>query len=228
MSDPIKLFVENTTEVRTLVKFHEEITGTGPGRRAGVEVLNKSGIVLLAACWEAFVEDCASTAFEFVLDEVKDPGKLPKVVRQRVARFLKEDKNELAVWNLAKDGWKDALRTFKQRMLHTHVSFFNTPKAGNVDALFDTLLGLPNLSKCWHWQGMSVTSAKRRLADYIELRGAIAHRVKTSNSVHKSKVTNFAEFITRLAVRTANVVRRHVRSLVGKYPWNGYKYGEFQ
>lgn len=153
MADPITLFMENMEEVHTLVKFHEDITGTHPGRRAGVEVLNKSGVVLLTACWEAFIEDCASTAFDFVLDKGTDPAKLPKGVRKRVAQWVKDDKNELAVWTLAGDGWKEALRTYKDKMLHTHLSPFNTPKAGNVDALLGALLDLPNVSAHWHWQG---------------------------------------------------------------------------
>ena len=62
----------------------------------------------------------------------------------------------------------------------------------------------------------------------IELRGAIAHRVKSSQKVHKVTVTDYSDFATRLAVRTANVTRKHVHTLVGEYPWSEYTYGSFE
>lgn len=224
MSDPVKLFVENIKEVKTLIKIHEEKTGTKAGRRGGVEILNKSAIVLLTACWEAFIEDAASTAFEFLLDQCVDAKKLPKEILKRVAKFVKEDKNEIRVWDLAQSGWKRVLRDYKLRMLHFYIGSFNTPKAGNVDNLFLALLDLPDLSKNWTWQGMQVDGAKKKLEEYIELRGSIAHRVKTSKSVYKQDVSDYVDFINRLACRTANVVRVQVHSFVNKYPWGEYTY----
>jgi hypothetical protein len=48
----VRLLVSNVVEVESLLKIHRKLTGPGPGRRH-VEVLNKSGIVVLVACWEA-------------------------------------------------------------------------------------------------------------------------------------------------------------------------------
>jgi RiboL-PSP-HEPN len=192
-----------------------------------VEILNKGAIVLLTACWEAFIEDAASSAFEFVLNETTDPTKLPTGVLKRVAKLLKEDKNDLKIWDLAQTGWRQTLLGYKQQMLHTHVSFFNTPKAGNIDRLFEALLDLPFLSDNWSWQKMSVQGAKDRLSDYVELRGSVAHRVKASRAVHKKDVTDYRSFINRLAVRSANVTRDHVHTLLAKHPWPKYKIGSF-
>ncbi|MEN6576691.1 MAG: HEPN domain-containing protein [Phycisphaerales bacterium] len=228
MSDPIELFIDNSKEVKALIAIHEEKTGKNPGRRSGVEILNKSGIVLLTACWEAFIEDAASTAFRFMLEESADPKQLPKGVLKRVAAYVKKDVNELRVWDLSRDGWKQVLRDYRDEILRPQIGIFNSPKAGNVDRLFDALLDLPELSKNWHWQGMGVEAARTRLKDYVELRGAIAHRVKASRSVYKGNVSDYAEFITRLAVRSANVVRKHVSSLVRKYPWEAYHIGSFR
>src|SRR5438045_2500889 len=107
MPDPIAALLENTEEVKQLVELHEEKTGTKPGRRFGVEILNKSAVVLLTACWEAFVEDTASGGFEFVLQETADPSGLAKGIKQRVAKLLKDDKHELRIWELAEKGWRD-------------------------------------------------------------------------------------------------------------------------
>jgi hypothetical protein len=228
MADPVATFVENTEEVKQLVAFHEEKTGSERGRRYGVEILNKSGIVLLTACWEAFVEDCASVALEFVLQKTPDPATLPKVVRTRIGQSIKNDKNDVKAWELAGTGWQNVVRDYKNKLLHTYVSFFNTPKAGNVDDLLDALLGLPRVSDNWAWQRLSPEGARDRLAKYIELRGSIAHRVKASQAVHKKTVNDYADFITRLAVRTANVTRVHVQSLVKADPWGKYTWGTFE
>jgi hypothetical protein len=228
VGDPVKLFIENTSEVQALMAIHEEQTGTSPGRRArNVEILNKSAIVLLTACWEAFIEDTASTGFDFILNESVDTSKLPKGVLRRVAKFIKEDKNDLKVWDLAQSGWKQVLHDYERHALHSHISFFNTPKAGNIDNLFQALLDLQDLPKNWTWQNMTAEGAKKRLEEYIQLRGSIAHRVKTSTHVYKQEVADYKEFITRLAVRTANVVRAHTYSLVKKHPWEKYTYGTF-
>jgi len=228
MTDPITGFIENTNEVKRLLELHEKQTGTARGRRYGVEVLNKSGIVLLTACWEAFVEDAASSAFEFILDKITEPSKLPKDVLKRIAKWVRDDKHELRPWDLASDGWRKVLLDYKTTMLHTHVSFFNTPKAGNVDALFGDLLGLDSMSENWTWINMSAQKAKDRLAKYVELRGSIAHRVKSSQNVYKVTVIDYTDFVTRLAVRTANVTCDYVNDLVGHAPWQLYKYGSFQ
>ncbi len=228
MADPIATFVENINEVNRLVMLHEEKTGNDAGRRYGVEILNKSGVVLLTACWEAFVEDCASAAFEFVLRKTPNPGTLPKSIRQKVAQLIKADKNDIKAWELAGNGWRNVLRDYKEKLLHTYVSFFNTPKAGNVDNLFEALLGLTRVSDKWSWQKVTVQGARDRLARYVELRGSIAHRVKASQSVHKKMVNDYSDFITRLAVRTANVTRAHVHFLVKAYPWKAYTRGSFE
>lgn len=222
MADPVAAFIESTKEVTQLIALHEKMTGSERGRRYGVEILNKSGIVLLTACWEAFVEDCASAAFEFVLRKTPDPANLPKVVRKHVAQLIKADKNELKAWELAGTGWQNVLRDYKKGLLHTYVSFFNTPKAGNVDNLFESLLGLTRVSDNWFWQKLTVQAAKDRLAKYVELRGSIAHRLKASEALHKKTVNDYTDFINRLAVRTANVTRDHVHSLVRAYPWREY------
>jgi len=227
MAHPIDNFVDNAREVLGLLEIHESKTGKKRGRRFGMEIVNKSGIVMITACWEAFVEDTAVEAFEFLLAQTSDHSTLPSGILRRVAKHLKEDKNEIRIWNLANDGWKQVLRDYRKELLHSHVSFFNTPRAGNVDDLFKALLDYDALSNEWHWNRISADSAKKKLADYITLRGAIAHRVKASESVLKDDVVDYSVFIMRLAVRTSNVIRDHVHKLVGKYPWTRKKMGKF-
>jgi RiboL-PSP-HEPN len=71
--------------------LHSEIGGTSPGRRYGLEVLNKSAVVLITAIWEAFCEDLASEAVEFVVDNAKKAELLPYVSQAKdCERLLRE------------------------------------------------------------------------------------------------------------------------------------------
>jgi hypothetical protein len=48
-----RAFNESCADIDHLVDIHSRLTGEGPGRRYDVEVLNKAGIVLITAFWEA-------------------------------------------------------------------------------------------------------------------------------------------------------------------------------
>ena len=50
ISQAMKSFLENLEDVGKLLDIHEEISGKSPGRKYGVEVLNKSGVVMTTAC----------------------------------------------------------------------------------------------------------------------------------------------------------------------------------
>jgi hypothetical protein len=50
-------FDENCEDVERLLTIHQDLAGNTPGRKYGVEVLNKSAIVLICAYWEAYNED---------------------------------------------------------------------------------------------------------------------------------------------------------------------------
>jgi hypothetical protein len=220
MANPLDPFVENAREALRLLELHAEKTGTKPGRRFRVEILNKSAIVLITACWEAFLEDCVSEAFSFLLAEVPDYSHLPKGLLKATAKLLKGDANEIKVWDLAADGWNNVLQQFKQQLVRKHIGFFNTPKASNVDELFKGALDLHPISAHWHWRRMSAEGAKNKLEHYVNLRHEIAHRVKASRPVFKDDAADYSTFITRLALRTANATRRHVFTIIKKYPWD--------
>jgi hypothetical protein len=218
----LEQFSANMNDVDALLEVHEKLTGEGPGRRRGVEVLNKSAVMLITACWEAFIEDIVSAAFNFMLDHAATPGAFPARVLTRASTTLREDKDERKVWDLAGDGWKEVLRNCLQRTIES----FHTPRPTNIDELFDRLLGLKDLSSSWHWQGRSTAKIRDKLNAFIDDRGAIAHRVSASSRMRKSHVSEYRAFIYRLAASTSNRVRTHVHTLVGSHPWDVVKYVE--
>src|SRR6185295_1786413 len=100
----------NGNEVLRLVTIHETMSGKKPGRRHDVEILNKSAVVLLVACWEAFVEDMATNAFGHLLDKATSPTLIPNKVLAGASRDLRQSQDETALWTLAGDGWKGHLK----------------------------------------------------------------------------------------------------------------------
>jgi hypothetical protein len=102
---------KNLDDVEALLKFHEEHGGNAPGRRFGLEVLNKSAIVLITACWEAYCEDIAEEGLEFIVNNAKTSDVLPIEIKKIIAKNLKREQNELAIWNIYDNKWRDVLRS---------------------------------------------------------------------------------------------------------------------
>ena len=219
MPSPARNLVRNLEDVRRLLAIHTDIGGEGQGRRHGVEVLNKSGVVFIVAAWEAFIEDVAIQATDHLLRHATDPSTLPLPIRKAVAKSLSADKDELAVWKLAGEGWKTIAVSYRDNVIRKEVDTFNTPKPDKIDSLYQKLLDIRHLSNTWYWKGISAANASRKLREFVELRGAIAHRGQLTESVKRVLVEDRRMFILRLAAKTSNVVRTSVRTQSGKYPW---------
>lgn len=215
LPDHIIQFEANIDEVRRLLNIHKQLAGDGPGRKVDVEVLNKSAIVLLVACWEACVEDMAAAGLDFMIRTASDHGVFPESVRTRVS----SQKNGLKAWELAGDGWKQALRDNYQAVLKKTTGILNTPRAPEVDELFAKTIGLDDLSKSWQWKGRTRNSAVSGLDTLITLRGAIAHRVKHTHAVRKKDVVANSDLLHYLATKSSNRVMSHIEATVGKSPW---------
>ncbi|MFC1637091.1 HEPN domain-containing protein [Planctomycetota bacterium] len=220
-SSPFDGLQQNMEDVGRLLEIHVVLTGTSPGRRYKVAVLNKSGVVLITACWEAFIEDTVITAFDFIKDNISSHKKLPRELRKIVANHLKkDDKHELNVWNLAGEKWKDTAA----EILKKPVDWFNTPTSDKIDKLFDKVLALKGVSERWFWPRMSKEKAKARLDDYVNRRHDIAHRSRTDKVVSKPVVKAYTAHIHRLAVITSNTTRDYVYGITQRHPWHEAQY----
>jgi len=222
--NPIQKLEKNIDEVKRLQEVHKTIAGGTPGRKHNVEVLNKSAIVLLVACWEAFVEDLAIAGFEFMLKEADTPGEFPTEVLTTASKALKDSSDNREVWKLAGEGWRSVLETHRETILKKYVHKLNTPKPAQLDALFKSLLGVPSISSKWTWHTVTSDAARTKLEKLVELRGSIAHRVAASEKVQKYKVEDYMWFVYRLAVRSSNSVRSHTHQRVRKHPWPSYRF----
>ena len=169
-------FDQSARDVTRLLKIHADVGGDATGRRYGLEVLNKSAIVLITAIWEAYCEDIAAEALEHLVSNVPSASDLPKELKKRIATDITADRNHLAMWDLADTGWKSKVRARLDSLTAERNRRLNTPKSDQIDDLFTAAIGLLAVSSVWRWKSMSVTQARRKLDDFVTLRGEIAHR----------------------------------------------------
>ena len=196
----------NLQDIDRLLALHTMVGGEAQGRRFGLEVLNKSAIVLITAYWEAYCEDIADEALQHLVKNSKSSDALPKELKRQLAKELKEALHELEVWKIADRGWKKYLEDRLDKLKEKRNWDFNTPKAEQIDKLFLQAIGIPNISSSWNWpKKMTVTRASTKLDKYVALRGAIAHRGKGSASVKKAQVEDYLGFIKRLAGKTESI-----------------------
>jgi hypothetical protein len=214
-------FDKNAKDIERLLELHESDGGKAPGRRYGLEVLNKSAIVLLVAFWEAYCEDIAAEALEHIVKNANDADALPLPLKKLVAKALKADQNELAIWKISDEGWRKYLADRFGEMKKERDKKLNTPKTVQIDELFASAVGIENISKSWRWKkSMTPEKAIQKLDELVTLRGAIAHRGANTTSVKKSHVIDYFEFIKLLTSRTGGAVNAHCRKVTKKTLWS--------
>jgi RiboL-PSP-HEPN len=213
-------FDKNREDVDRLRDIHTDITGEGPGRKWKVEALHKSAIVLLTAFWEAFCEDLAAEALEHLVSHASDAGSLPLELQKRVAKELKGDSHELAVWGLADQGWRAVLKSRLARLQEERNRRLNTPKTQQINDLFHDAVGISDIAKRWYWSGMSAKRAAEKLDEFVTLRGAIAHRGTAASSVTKDQVNDYYNHVQRIVAPTERQVAKAIEQATGTAPWS--------
>lgn len=212
-------FNKNCEDVDRLLEIHTDITGDAPGRRWKVESLHKSAIVLLTAFWEAFCEDLAAEGLNHLVNHAPQASALPGPLQQLVAKELKGEKHDLAVWQLAGDGWRTVLSARLQRLQQERNRKLNTPKTQQISDLFGSAVGIDDVPKKWYWAGMNAQRAQDKLDDFISLRGEIAHRGSAASSVTKDQVSDYYNHLKRLVDQTERHVADVIGQSSGKAPW---------
>lgn len=212
-------FIFNSWDIHRLTSIKKDISGAGEGLRHGVEVLNKSGIVLITACWEAYIEDVCEECFDFFLQKCNEPNNFPVNARVAASQKLSSDSDKRKIWQLAGDGWKTVMKQNKENVIRKFTGNFNTPNPDNIDNLFEIVIGKKNISSIWKWKGMSVKQAKNKLRKYLEIRGSIVHRTRHTNKITSAMVENYLSFIERLVIITDNGLRNYTKKIINQYPW---------
>jgi HEPN superfamily RiboL-PSP-like protein len=212
-------FDKNAEDIDRLLEIHQSLGGDARGRRFRLEVLNKSAVVLITAIWEAYCEDLAAEALNHLVDRLKDAAVLPKELKKRIAKELKTDPNEIAIWDLADSGWKEKIRIRLVALAEERNRKLNTPKSDSIDQLFADAIGLPAISDAWRWKRLASEAAKEKLDRYVSLRGAIAHRGKGSAACNKVQVEDYFDQVKHLVGKTGGKVNSFVRDVTGASLW---------
>lgn len=219
-SNARKAFDENVQDVERLMDLHKQKGGSLRGRRFGLEVLNKSAIVLITSFWEAYCEDIAAESLAHIVKYATSAKLLPKELKKQIAKELKANLNELAIWSVADNGWKSVLEKRLIKLKEERNKNLNTPKSVKVDDLFMTALGISKISGSWRLSSrMAPEQARNKLDKYVTLRGSIAHRGVASKSVKKVDVEDYYSLIKKIAAKTGGKVNAHTRSITGRYLW---------
>jgi len=214
-----RAFDNSAEDVKRLLEIHSDLGGDATGRRHRLEVLNKSAIVLITALWEAYCEDLASEALEHLVSRVAEASTLPRELKKRIAREVKAETSDLAMWDLADSGWKAKTRGRLATLTEERNRRLNTPKTANIDQLFADAIGLTLVSDRWHWPNMTVDTARKKLDAFVSLRGAIAHRGKDSTTCKKVQVEDYFDHVRRLVAKTGGGVNTFVRGVTGVGLW---------
>lgn len=218
-SNAFTTFQENRKDADALLDLHEEKSGDKPGRKFGVAPLNKAVIVFVCAAWEAYCEDVIAEAIDHIVADCSDPKLLPKELRKHVAAQVRLDKNETAPWDLAMDGWKQMLKTNAAQFTVNLTGRWNTPKPAQVQELFLKSLGIVDITVGWSWQNCDNYTARKKLDDFVALRGAIAHRLSADKAVHKAQGVDFAAHVERLASIIDQTIGNYLFAVTGKRYW---------
>jgi hypothetical protein len=200
------VFLENVKDIQRLWTLHKEQTGTSRQRLPMRNIINRSIIILVTAYWEAFCEDLASEGLDHLIANCASPEEIPLELRKGIAKDLKRDLHELAIWTLAGDNWRAVLNDRKKIFEVERNRGFNTPKAEFIDRLFRQSLGIKRISEGWSWEGVTAEGARAALDNFIELRGKIAHRGTIDEPLSKVRVKTYVAHVNRLAYCTASSV----------------------
>jgi hypothetical protein len=141
-SKSMQKFKDNSADVAKLIEFHGLIAGKTRGRKHGVQVLNKSAIVLILAFWEAFIEDLAGEAVALLVLNVEGPVNLPTRLKAYIGTKVVQDKSPLRCWSLASQGWKKEVMDNYLDAFNARVGKVNVPKTNVVAGVIRRCVGL--------------------------------------------------------------------------------------
>jgi hypothetical protein len=212
-SNARKAFDQNTEDVKLLLDFPSFSGAPSP------EVIHKSAIVLITAFWEAYCEDLAEEALNHIVANITTASKLPKELKKRIAKEIKEGKNDNLMWELADAGWKVKVKARLNELAAERNANLNTPKTAPINELFEKAIGLQSVSASWAQDGKTHLETEKKLDEFVSLRGDVAHRGKAAASVKDKQVREYFALTQHLVKKTGGKVSAYVKTVTGKPLW---------
>jgi hypothetical protein len=185
-------------DVDRIIDSHAFLNHDGGGRR-GLGHITRSGVLMLCAAWELYVEDALQESVEYFIDKYENPKDLPKPVKKELAKTVKESKHELKPLELAGEGWKSLYRNHVSEVLRG----LNTPKSGNLDILFNRMIGVPRVSDWW-------SLGKDEIDHFVTMRGDVAHRGSDAKYVTIKKLKDYKGKVTQTTLDLDNELTEYL------------------
>jgi hypothetical protein len=179
-------FKKNIIDVDNLIAAHTTLN-TGSRGKKGLGHITRSGIVMLCATWELYIETLLCESLQILLHRKNNPRELPTLVKKTLSRLVKEDKHDLKPIELAGDGWRSTLLTYAR----TEIDLLHTPKSEKLDILYKRYLGLIDFSEKWN-------TSPRDLDDFVSKRGEIAHKGRQAKYIKIGELKRDKEVINSL------------------------------
>lgn len=208
-------------QVERLLEIHALILDDTPKRR---EPVSKAAVTLLCAAWEAFVEDLAAEVLRNFAEHCHKAELLPLPLRKSVLKELQARKDELSMWGIAGEGWREILRNRATALTDWNGRQLNTPSSSNVNDFLSGQAGIVNVRSAWHWPGVSPDRASSTLDALLQLRHQIAHRGGLQKGlVTKEHALRGLRLVRRLSECTIAETDRQVRAITFEPLVNKYK-----
>ena len=90
----------------------------------------------------------------------------------------------------------------------------DTPKAANIDSLFEEAVGIRNVGVL-ALDNVSASTARTKLDGYVVQRGDVAHRSKAASSIKKSHAKGFVKHAERLVQATDEQINSELTTACG-------------
>jgi hypothetical protein len=228
-SNSRKIFDQNLSDIDQLIQYYQTVESLYQKQRkalpTGADVVLRSAWVLLVTYWEAYLEDIASEALEHLVKQIVDPDKLPKELKKIIAKELIADKNDLAVWALAANGWRTIIQNRLPKIQESRNRSFNTPKSAQTRDFFCNALGIKDITTSWVIGGKKPEEVCKILDRLVELRGQIAHRGKLTEGkkVNVKGVEILKKWIKRLVAKTGGRINTELKNSTGVPLWKEKK-----
>jgi len=180
------------------------------------DVLFRSAVVLMVSNWEAYIEDISSEALQHIVEFSTQASKLPKEIKKIVAKEVKADLNEIAVWDLADEGWKKYLKLRLAKLQLIRNREFQSPKAAHTKNFISDTIGIEDITSAWSFNEMTPQENASKLDKLVSDRGDIAHRGQLGHKLKLSDVEESIEFLRKLVSKTGGRINSHLKKTTGK------------
>ncbi|MDA5093274.1 HEPN domain-containing protein [Aliiroseovarius sp. KMU-50] len=195
------------TDVHRLVESHNQLNHNGRGRR-GLGHITRSGVFLLCAAWERYIEDLAIECTNKLADWAASPEDLPLSVQKEISKYVKSHKHDLKPLELAGNGWEHIYTTHAEALCNS----LNTPKLAPVRDLLKRTAG-------WETDFDELEVDTEFVDPFVSARGDIAHNGSDADYVTLANLENYLRQISALVLIIDNAACDFLNTHTGTRPW---------